>query len=108
MGLNRNGYDKITVADPSSINQAELEAAGIKFVSSAKGLAESAEVVFTALPKPEHVRSVMEEHDLLGEMAKGTIWIDHTSTDPDEAVRIQFIIPCRVLRVPFECYHHFR
>ena len=44
--------------------------------------------MFTALPKPEHVRFVMEESDLLGELKKETIWIDHTSTDPDEAVRL--------------------
>ena len=30
----------------------------------------------------------MEESDLLGELKKETIWIDHTSTDPDEAVRL--------------------
>ena len=95
LGLNRNGYENITVADPSNINQAELEAKGIKFASTAEGLAKSAEIVFTALPKPEHVRFVMEDNNLLGEMEKGTIWIDHTSTDPDEAVRIVSRTPHR-------------
>ena len=51
-------------------------------------MGSQAEVLFTALPKPEHVRFVMEESDLLGELNKETIWIDHTSTDPDEAVRL--------------------
>ena len=60
----------------------------LKFVSSSTGLGSQAEVLFTALPKPEHVRFVMEESDLLGELKKETIWIDHTSTDPDEAVRL--------------------
>ena len=60
----------------------------LKFVSSSEGLGSQAEVLFTALPKPEHVRFVMEESDLLGELKKETIWIDHTSTDPDEAVRL--------------------
>ena len=30
----------------------------------------------------------MEESALMNELKKGTIWIDHTSTDPDEAVRL--------------------
>ena len=44
-------------------------------------------VLITALPKPVHVRKVMEEDGVL-RMLVGTniLWIDHTSTEPPEAV----------------------
>ena len=88
IGLKTNGYTDITVADPNPTNQAILEKNDIKFVSDAKGLGENCEVLFTALPKPEHVRFVMETSGLLEELEAGSIWIDHTSTDPNEATRL--------------------
>lgn len=71
LGLRRNGYENITVADPRPVNQAELEAAGITFVTSSKGRGGDADVLFTALPKPEHVRFVMEESALMDELRRG-------------------------------------
>ena len=71
LGLHRNGYENITVADPRPANQGELEAAGITFVTSSKGLGAETDVLFTALPKPEHVRFVMEESALMDELRKG-------------------------------------
>ena len=47
--LQRNGYEDITVADPSNVNQKELERANIKFVADSKGLGTEADVLFTGM-----------------------------------------------------------
>lgn len=63
-------------------------------------LAGGIKVLITALPKPIHVRKVMEEDGVLDKLSgTGIIWIDHTSTEPDEAIR--FGQKCVVMNIPY-------
>ena len=51
-------------------------------------LASAVDVLLTALPAPQHVRAAMEEGGALKAMKPGSMWIDHTSTDPEEPPRL--------------------
>ncbi|XP_031565713.1 uncharacterized protein LOC116300887 [Actinia tenebrosa] len=61
---------------------------GTVLVDSAKEAATDVDVLITALPKPQHVKAVMEEGGLLHALNKGSIWIDHTTTDYNETIRL--------------------
>jgi 3-hydroxyisobutyrate dehydrogenase len=90
-GLLRNGWS-VSVHDPSERNRADLERLGAKWHARLDDLAEahgrSGDVLVTALPAPPHVRKVMEEAALLERLRPGSFWVDHTTTDPKEAMRL--------------------
>ena len=45
------------------------------------------DVVFTALPMPQHVKAVFEGSEgLLAGMSEGKVWIDHSTTDYEQTV----------------------
>ena len=47
------------------------------------------DVVFTALPMPQHVKAVFEgESGLLAGMSEGKVWIDHSTTDYEQTVEL--------------------
>ena len=50
-------------------------------------MVEETDVVFTALPMPQHVKAVFEgEEGLLAGMREGKVWIDHSTTDYEQTV----------------------
>src|SRR5688572_24459291 len=53
---------------------------GAKWASSAREVAEAADVVFTSLPGPKEVQAVAEE--LLAGMKQGTAWFDLSTNSP--------------------------
>lgn len=54
-------------------------AAGCHGAGSAKDCARAADLLFTSLPRPDHVRSVMIDEGALGELAPGSLWVDLTT-----------------------------
>ena len=63
----------------------------VQFCQSAAEVARNSDIFITALPNPAIVRAVMEEGKALQALSADSIWIEHTSTEPDEVVRL-----CRV------------
>ncbi len=100
-GILRGGHT-VFVHDPSTLNAAALKEAGAVWADSLASAAlcpadgrGSVDIVVTAVPAPPHVRAVMEGEGsspkspgLLAALPAGTTWIDHTTTDPDEARRL--------------------
>ncbi|AZI57741.1 3-hydroxyisobutyrate dehydrogenase [Nakamurella antarctica] len=71
------------------LNPAALEAAAAAGIEVAASVAEavlSAEIVFTMLPKGEHVRSVLQGPEgILASVAPGTLIVDSSTIDIDSA-----------------------
>lgn len=88
-GLLRNGYE-VRVHDPSEKNRSELEELGATWVTNVADVLNGSahDALVTALPAPPHVQKVMESEGLLEGLREGSYWIDHTTTDPKEAVRL--------------------
>ena len=69
---------------------------GATWVSSAKEAAESAEVVITALPKPEHVTAAMEgDKGILAGLQEGATWIEHSTTDFENTGRLREMVEAK-------------
>jgi 3-hydroxyisobutyrate dehydrogenase len=82
----------VSVHDKFRASAEPLLALGARWQPSPAALAAEIDVLVTALPAPQHVRAVMEGDDgALAALSVGALWIDHTSTDPDEPVRFAAI-----------------
>ena len=58
-----------------------------KTSKSPADMVKETDVVFTALPMPQHVKAVFEgESGLLAGMSEGKVWIDHSTTDYEQTV----------------------
>lgn len=97
-GLLRKGFGNVYVNDVNPEAHKSLPP-GTTFVHSVQELAPLVEVLITALPKPPHVRAVMEQGGVLQSLRKGSIWIDHTSTSPDESRRFAVLCEERGVRM---------
>ena len=63
---------------------------GAKWAASAREAAQQAEVVITALPRPEHVSAAFAGDDgILAGLQPGTVWIEHSTTDFHNTDRIR-------------------
>ena len=61
----------------------------LKTASSVASLVDENDVVFTALPMPQHVKTVFEgEEGLLAGFSGGKVWIDHSTTDYEQTVEL--------------------
>ena len=59
----------------------------LKTATSTAALVEENDVIFTALPMPQHVKAVFEGGDgLLAGIGEGKVWIDHSTTDYEQTV----------------------
>ena len=59
----------------------------LKTATSTAALVEENDVIFTALPMPQHVKAVFEGDDgLLAGIGDGKVWIDHSTTDYEQTV----------------------
>lgn len=87
VGLRDAGFP-LKAFDLKQKNYELLRDNGTVLVDSAKEAARDVDVLITALPKPENVKAVMEEGGLLHALKKDSIWIDHTTTDYSETVRL--------------------
>jgi len=87
-GLIRNSFVNLFVNDirREAGKELELLSSCITWCDTPSELASRVNILITALPKPLHVRLVMEEGKALCSLKKGSVWIDHTSTAPSEAI----------------------
>ena len=59
--------------------------APLRVSASPAEVADTTDVVFTALPMPPHVKAVFEgEAGLLAGLGPDKVWIDHSTTDHEQ------------------------
>jgi len=86
--LLRAGH-QVTVTDLDRALAEPLLAAGAHWADTARGVAEASDVVFTCLPSPAAVNSVVTgEHGLLAGFRPGSTWIDNSTNDRSETLRL--------------------
>ena len=79
---------------PPALQQDQL--AGATWAASAAEAARAASVVITALPRPENVSAAFEAPGgLLEGLRPGTTWIEHSTTDFENTLRIKDAIEAR-------------
>ena len=84
----RNGFD-LTVRDLDSSATEEFSRLGAQAAPSPRALAEHCDVIITCLPSPAVSASVMEEENgVLAGLSEGKIWIEMSTTDEQEVIRI--------------------
>lgn len=97
--LQRAGHT-LTVNDLNRSAAAPLEAAGATWADSAAAVAAASDVVFTCLPSPAAVAAVVTgEHGLLSAMRPGTTWVDNSTTDQAEVLRLSALAAERGIRM---------
>ncbi len=86
--LLRNGHPLI-VHDLDRALAASLIAAGATWSDSVAGVAATSSVVFTCLPSPRAVEAVVAGPEgLLQGLPRGATWIDTSTNDRDETIRL--------------------
>ena len=86
--LLRNKFD-LTVRDLDENLTNEFKNLGAKVASSAKELAEQADLIITCLPSPKICADVMEgENGVLEGITQNKIWLEMSTTDEAEIKRI--------------------
>jgi 3-hydroxyisobutyrate dehydrogenase len=90
-GLNPVLYD----VKGSSVAKSFLDQ-GATWATSPRDLAEQCDVVMTGLPRPEHVSAAMgldgdsvSSDGILAGLQPGAVWIEHSTTDFENTVRIK-------------------
>jgi 3-hydroxyisobutyrate dehydrogenase len=97
--LQRAGHT-LTVNDLHRSAAAPLEAAGATWADSPAAVAAASDVVFTCLPSPAAVAAVVTgEHGLLSAMRPGTTWVDNSTTDQAEVLRLSALAAERGIRM---------
>lgn len=70
-----------------------LDTGRATWAPSLKSVAEQCDVVLTGLPRPEHVSAALDgangEDGLLAGFRKGSVWIEHSTTDIENTMRIR-------------------
>jgi len=90
--LLRNKFD-IIVRDIDKKLSKNFFKKGAKVASSAKDLAEKADLIITCLPSPEVCSKVMEADDgVIKGLTKNKIWLEMSTTDSKEVKRIGALV----------------
>ena len=87
--LIRNGHD-VTVLDLNLDLMHQKVATGAKVADNAAQLMRDCDVVITCLPSPEASNAVIQE--MLPEVCEGKIWMEMSTTDQAEAVRLGSLV----------------
>jgi len=83
---------QVTVTDLDRGLAEPLLAAGAQWADTAKGVAEASDVVFTCLPSPQVIDRVVTGPDgILAGLAPGATWIDNSTNDQSETIRLAAI-----------------
>lgn len=83
----------LTVHDLARERAQNLLARGARWAASPRATAEAAEVLFTSLPGPAQIRDVIEGEDgALAGLARGSLWIDMSTTDLEQTRRLAAIL----------------
>ncbi len=86
--LLRNGYD-LTVMDLDAAKVAAFTERGAATAASPRELAQRVDLIITCLPSPSISAQVLEAHDgVFAGFAPGKIWLEMSTTDRDEVVRL--------------------
>lgn len=94
------GGHNMTVFDIDREAAEELLSLGARWAASPRAVAETSEVVFTSLPRPQDVEEVASgEGGLMGGMRSGTAYFDLSTTDPATINRIAEIGAARGVQV---------
>ena len=97
--LQRAGHT-LTVHDLHRSAAAPLEAAGATWADSPAAVAAASDVVFTCLPSPAAVAAVVTgERGLLSAMRPGSTWVDNSTTDQAEVLRLSALAAERGIRM---------
>jgi len=97
--LQRAGHT-LTVNDLHRSAAAPLEAAGATWADSPAAVAAASDVVFTCLPSPAAVAAVVAgESGLLSAMRPGSTWVDNSTTDQAEVLRLSALAAERGIRM---------
>ncbi len=90
----------LTVTDLHPDAATELIAAGATWASTAAEVADASDVVFTCLPSPAAVDAVVAgPHGLLAGMRPGSTWIDNSTNDRDETLRLAALAAAQGVRM---------
>ncbi|KAK3874980.1 hypothetical protein Pcinc_020129 [Petrolisthes cinctipes] len=82
--LVRAGYKVVAAYDLDSTRFKDLPSC-IEPVASPRQVAEKVDVVITGLPRPANVKAAVEgSHGLMAGLTKDKVWIDHSTTDPNQ------------------------
>lgn len=100
--LLESGFN-VSVYDPSTKNKEFLESRGAKWLDKVEPIVDQlknnqVDILVTALPAPPQVRFIMEENKVLDNLSQNVLWIDHTTTDPEEASRLHNIVRNRGIK----------
>ena len=100
--LLRAGHE-VTVTDLDPTLAEPLVARGARWAASAKDVATASDVVFTCLPSPRAVDAVVAgTNGLLEGFAPGATWIDNSTNDREETLRLAGVCATRGVRM-LEC-----
>ncbi len=93
--LIRNGHD-VTVRDLDEGLVSEYVARGAHAASSPKALGEAVDLIVTCLPSPAASSAVAEGEDgFLAVMRPGQIWLEMSTTDYSEIIRLGALVEAR-------------
>jgi 3-hydroxyisobutyrate dehydrogenase len=91
---------QVTVTDLNRSIAEPLLAAGARWADSPKDVGTASDVVFTCLPSPRAIDAVLTgPNGLLEGLAAGTTWIDNSTNDQEETLRLAAIATARGIRV---------
>ena len=87
-----HGDKNVPITLQDQIRNAE-DANKLTWATSGREAAQQAQVVITALPKPEHVSAAMECPDgILEGLQQDAVWIDHSTTDFENTIRVKDLV----------------
>ena len=90
----------VTVTDINKDLATQLIVEGARWADTAKDVAAASDVVFTCLPSPRVIEAVLCGPDgILAGLAKGGTWIDNSTNDQEETLRLAEICAGRGVRV---------
>lgn len=96
----RRAGHPLTVTDLRRDAASPLEAAGAMWADSVGGVAAASDVVMTCLPSPGAVNAVVSgDGGILGRMRPGSTWIDMSTQDRSETVRLAGLAAERDVRM---------
>jgi 3-hydroxyisobutyrate dehydrogenase len=91
----RNGHD-LTVRDLDAALVADFVSRGASAAASPRELAERVDVIITCLPSPAASAAVAEgEGGFLAVMRRGQVWLEMSTTDADEVIRLGALVADR-------------
>ena len=83
-GLHRAGYS-VLIHDKYDKKQRGVSKPRLAWCDDPCDLARRCDVLLTCLPAPPDVRVLMEEQGVLNALRRGSVWIAHESTIPEES-----------------------